>query len=86
MLVSLKPLRTHGHVKIISNASINLQKSKAYKHNYEACVHVVCGEKKVSCAFRLLDILRLLVEATFLYQLFTSEDINRRDSWSGEIA
>lgn len=55
MLVSLKPLRTHGQVKIILNASIKLQKPKAYKHNYEACVYVAWGgEKKSLLCFQVI--------------------------------
>lgn len=46
----LETPQNSNQVKITSNASINLQKSKEYKHNYKACAYFVC--KKVSLTFR----------------------------------
>lgn len=69
----LETPQNSSQVKITSNASINLQKSKAYKHNYKAHEYLVCKKVSRFQIFRLLDILRLLVEVPVLYQCFTSE-------------
>lgn len=46
---NLETPQNFKQVKKTSNASINLQKSKAYKHNCKACLYLVC--RKVSHTF-----------------------------------
>lgn len=69
----LETPQNSSQVKITSNASINLQKSK---HTNTIRKHVcILSAKSLSRfqLFRLLDILRLVAEAPVLYQCFTSE-------------
>lgn len=47
----LETPQNSSQVKMTSNASINLQKSKAHKHDYKACMYLVWKKKIISCAF-----------------------------------